>query len=60
MTRLQESPDSSQADTFEQRWEAWQERGRARERRARGRLRLGIAALIFLVASGTLWLVLSA
>jgi hypothetical protein len=59
MTRLQESPDSSQADTFEQRWQAWQARGRAREQRTRGRLRFSVAALILFVASATLWLVFS-
>lgn len=60
MTGLQKSPEPLQAETFEQRWEAWHERGRARERQTRGRFRLSIAIVVFLVGSGALWMVLSA
>ena len=57
MTRLQEFPDASEADTFERRWDAWQQRGRNRETRMRARFRLGFGALVLVAAAGV-WLVL--
>lgn len=58
MTSLQASsppPDDPRDDSLDRRWDAWMEKGRARETRTRMSLRAAIAAVVIIVVAGAVW-----
>lgn len=57
MTRLEVPSSPPGADTFEERWEAWQEKGRVSDAKTRVRSRAVFAVLVFTLGVVSLWMV---